>query len=137
MAELRPRRSNPRFMSLFLLLAAACGDDVPALELTTSTLANVRLGSAVDAKLEARGGTPPYKFALASGSLPDGVILKADTGQLSGIAGSPGEHAFSIRVTDQDEASASKALTLYVVPNALEVVTTALPPGREQSAFTA
>lgn len=50
--------------------------------------------------LEATGGTAPYTWALATGSvLPDGISLSAD-GQISGLVEDPGDYSFTVECTD-------------------------------------
>jgi uncharacterized repeat protein (TIGR01451 family) len=46
------------------------------------------------------GGTAPYTFALASGSLPAGLTLNASTGAVTGTPTAAGAFSFSVMVTD-------------------------------------
>ncbi len=48
------------------------------------------------------GGTPPYTFAVTSGSLPTGLSLNASTGEVSGTPSADGPFDFIITVTDHD-----------------------------------
>jgi hypothetical protein len=60
------------------------------LRVLTATLPEVEAGSAYQATLEAIGGTPPYRWAVVEGQLPDGLVLSAG-GVVSGTpaGGSP------------------------------------------------
>jgi len=52
----------------------------PPLTITTSLLPASTAGLLYSANLAASGGTPPYAWALASGSLPPGLTLDASSG---------------------------------------------------------
>ena len=56
----------------------------------TTSLPEVEAGSAYEATLQATGGTPPYRWTVVDGGLPDGLVLTAD-GVVSGTSsgGSP------------------------------------------------
>ncbi len=59
-----------------------------------------------------RGGRAPYRFALASGSLPTGLSLDAASGRISGYPGADGRWSFAIRVTDADNRAATRSFTI-------------------------
>lgn len=46
------------------------------------------------------GGTPPYTFSVASGSLPPGLTLNASTGEVSGTPTSDGYFPYEIFAQD-------------------------------------
>jgi aminopeptidase N len=50
--------------------------------------------------IEARGGTPPYHFAVFSGTVPPDLNLDPNTGVLSGTLMTNGDYTFTIRCTD-------------------------------------
>jgi hypothetical protein len=50
-------------------------------------------------KFEAVGGKAPLRWTLATGSLPPGITLNSETGQLSGSPSVAGLWPFSVRVT--------------------------------------
>ena len=64
-------------------------------------------------RLNANGGTTPYKWSVDSGSLPDGLSL-TDGGLLSGTPTTAGSSAFTVRVADSAGLSATADLTLNV-----------------------
>jgi len=101
----------------------------------TATLPDVALGDSYDQKIAVKGGTPPYKFAVTDGALPEGIELKASTGQLAGIAGTPGKASFTVEISDAGTQKKTQSLTLYVTPDALEIVTARLPSGQEGTAY--
>src|SRR5207237_4153713 len=64
--------------------------------ITTATLANPVLGTAYTVTLSADGGAPPYNWAIASGSLPNGLSLDAATGRLDGNPSGAGQFSFVV-----------------------------------------
>lgn len=46
------------------------------------------------------GGVPPEKFSVTNGSLPAGVSLNPDTGELSGTPTAAGTTTFEVSVSD-------------------------------------
>lgn len=66
--------------------------------------------------LTAAGGTPPYRWELTKGVLPEGLVLNP-SGTLTGkpvATARLGKHDFSVRVTDAGGAYADKALRIEV-----------------------
>lgn len=59
------------------------------------------------------GGTAPYTFALASGSLPGGLTLSS-SGTISGTPTTAASFTFTVTVTDANNATGSQTLTLVV-----------------------
>jgi len=70
------------------------------LQVTTTSLPNGQVGSSYSTSLSATGGTTPYAWSVASGSLPAGVTLGASTGQISGSPSLAGNFPILIGVTD-------------------------------------
>ena len=69
------------------------------LKVTTASLPAGAQGSPYSATLTASGGTSPYTWTVATGSLPPGVTLSS-AGALSGTPTSPGTFAASFQVKD-------------------------------------
>lgn len=78
-----------------------------ALAITTTSLANGISGKAYSATLQASGGTSPYTWSLASGTLPAGLTLNANTGIISGTPTTTGSSSFTVQVTDAASPAAS------------------------------
>ena len=89
------------------------------LTLTTPTPGFGVAGVGYTYKLNATGGTPPYTWALTSGSLPPGLRL-ASTGTISGTPTAAGSWTFGIIVRDASTPanSLTSALTLQIYPKA-------------------
>lgn len=80
--------------------------------------------------LKAAGGTPPYTWAMASGTLPTGLSISA-AGVISGTPTTLGSTTFKIQVTDvqtpiQAVDTATKTIT---VNQPLSITTTSLTSG--------
>ena len=106
---------------------------VSALSITTnSPLSPGTVGTSYTRTLAATGGTAPYTWSLASGSLPGGLSLSSG-GVISGTPSAEGTFNFTIRVTDTaPQQNAQKAFSLTIVPAGapLSITTTSpLPSG--------
>lgn len=89
------------------------------LQIDSKTLAPIKGGEAFLAVFPARGGSAPYAFAIASGSLPPGLNL-ASNGTLQGVPTAIGSFGFDVQVADVAGATATRTFQLDVV---LPVVT--------------
>ena len=65
------------------------------------------------------GGTPPYTWGVV-GSLPPGLQLDEDNGEISGVATLAGQFNFTLTLTDQGGGSAESALGILVTDPSLE-----------------
>jgi uncharacterized protein (TIGR03437 family) len=70
--------------------------------------------------LAVSGGVAPYKFAVTSGALPDGLSF-AD-GQFGGIPTSAGSFSFGITVTDAIENTASGSFQIIIKPTQPDLI---------------
>ncbi len=91
-------------------------DPPTSLVITTASLPGGTFGQAYSAALAAQGGTPPYTWSLAAGSLPAGVFLNPSTGALTGTPSSVASFAATLRVVDGGSPSQSytKSFTIAV-----------------------
>ncbi|MBL9144388.1 MAG: hypothetical protein JNM99_11985 [Verrucomicrobiaceae bacterium] len=82
---------------------------------TESPLLPAAPGSNYTTTFESRGGTPPYQWRVAGGSLPDGWSLSAD-GILSGLASTKeGLFHFGVEVRDANALIYQKTFDLAVI----------------------
>ena len=81
--------------------------------ITTTELPPAELNTPYVATLEAIGGTPPYTWSIASGSLPPGLSLSSD-GTITGTPTATGTFTFSLEVVDSLGASARVTQSLEV-----------------------
>lgn len=98
-------------------------------------------GTATTINFASSGGTAPYSYALAAGSLPVGVSFNS-TGQLSGTPTVPGNYNISVRTTDSSTgAGAPFALqqnyTIVVATPAIAIDPPSLPNGSAGVAYNA
>ena len=121
-------QEDPGILSKTWTIAQA--DTPPPLTITTDTLGTAVQGTNFQTILKAAGGTPPYSWSIASGSLPAGMTLDPGTGEVSGVPTLVGTTTFSVRTTDADAATVTKSFTLSVVksgPEGSPVVLTSKP----------
>jgi len=85
------------------------------LAVSTTSLADGSVGTAYSQTLTATGGTAPYTWTVATGTLPAGLNLSA-AGTISGTPTAAGTASFTVSVTDSaaPAATATRALTLNV-----------------------
>ncbi|MCU1357537.1 MAG: fibronectin type protein [Acidimicrobiales bacterium] len=87
--------------------------------ITTTNLPEGSTGSAYSTPLAAAGGTSPYTWALASGSLPAGISFSA-AGVLSGTPTTAATTSFTVRATDVAARTTTKVVT-FTAASALSV----------------
>jgi hypothetical protein len=92
---------------------ATPGPAVSGPAVTTSSLPDGTTGTAYSQTLAATGGTSPYTWSLAAGTLPAGLALSA-AGVISGTPTEAGTSSFTVQVTDAASASGTKALSITI-----------------------
>lgn len=96
------------------------------LSFITTTLPDALEGSSYSEEIEVSGGTSPYNWEITSGSLPDGLTLRTNSGL---VRGTPDEdtadsYTFTVEVTDSSTSplSAQRSFTLAVEEGTFESV---------------
>ena len=97
------------------------------MNITATALSDGVIGIPYSESVSATGGTLPYTWS-ASG-LPDGLVIDAATGQISGIPTVTTTSVIHITVNDSTGLSFSKDLSLTVNPAGLNINTNSLPAG--------
>lgn len=137
-------------MVLGVLLLHGCGgggsssDPAPPpppapVRVTTTALPAGQVGNPYTATLAASGGTTPYTWAVASGTLPAGLSINAASGALAGfptiaIAGAP----ITFTVTDTSTPARSATATLpLTIADPLNITSISLPNGQIGSPYSA
>src|SRR5262249_372944 len=80
-------------------------------------------GVSYSESLRADGRTVPYRWTIASGSLPAGITLDGSTGTLTGLPTTLGTFQFTARVSDAVLAIADRSYTLAILPPPLPTMT--------------
>jgi hypothetical protein len=108
-----------------------------------STLPSGRIGKAYSTVLSVRGGTAPYRFVL-KGTLPAGLTLNTQTGNIFGIPTHAGTFELRISVTDRVRGAfgtrnytiavdtCAHCVTVEITP----ITATAVPGGKIQFSAT-
>jgi uncharacterized repeat protein (TIGR03803 family) len=89
---------------------------------TASPLPGGMVGIAYGQTLAVTGGTSPYFWSLASGSLPAGLILNPN-GAISGIPTTVTNTSFTVEVSDNNDLSTTKTLSLTINSLGAQLVT--------------
>lgn len=87
---------------LFLALSFATfvHSQTPDLQLQSVTLPLPVIGRPYSAAIQVTGGTPPLRWELIGGKLPEGITLQPTIGTLVGTPTARGSGRFTIAVTD-------------------------------------
>lgn len=83
------------------------------LTITTSSVPGAQSSASYTYLIGASGGTTPYTWSVASGSLPSGFSL-ANSGQLGGTTTQTGQFTFTAQVTDASNNSLRQSFSLSV-----------------------
>jgi hypothetical protein len=103
-------------------------DGTPAVALTVlniSPLPEASTQAEYFRQLDATGGTPPYVWSIAEGTLPPGLSLSNFPGAISGTPTTPGIYAFRVQVSDTSPAI---GLPTQAATARLEMVVGSEPP---------
>jgi hypothetical protein len=124
-----PRWPLPAALAALLALTATVAAGADPLQITTASLGGATAGVAYSDSVRADGGTAPYTWSLDDGSLPAGLTLDSDTGNLTGTANLAEQRSFIVRATDSLGDTATRALSLTVSPGAAAQLAVVQQPG--------
>ena len=85
------------------------------LNIVTTDLPSGRESVPKEDTLAAKGGTPPHKWFVYSGNLPDGLELDSLTGVISGIPSVPDSFDFTVKVTDAAASPDTDTQELHII----------------------
>jgi hypothetical protein len=104
-----PRGSTP---DIGAYQSSGGNGSTPALTIGTTSLLGGTAGTAYTQALSASGGTAPYAWSIASGSLPAGLSLAGGT--ISGTPTTAGTSSFTVQVADSASHTATAALGITI-----------------------
>jgi hypothetical protein len=110
----------------------------PKLAVATQSLAEATAGSSYSANLVATGGTSPYMWSVASGSLPPGMSISPETGEISGTPTAAGEYSFVAKATDSSlptPQTTTASLTIVVAAASPLTISSRSVPGGVQGTY--
>ncbi|MDH4418779.1 MAG: IPTL-CTERM sorting domain-containing protein [Acidovorax sp.] len=114
--------------------------NAPTIGMSPASLPNGIRGVAYSQAVAATGGNAPYRFTIASGSLPPGMALSANTGIISGTPTAGGSYTFTVSATDSSTGtgapfSATRTFTV-VIPDNRYTAPTSTGTGMATASFT-
>ena len=113
---------------------------VTAVTISTTSLAAGSEGITYLAGIDANGGTPPYTWSLATGSLPPGLVMQPSSGVISGSPESQGNFTFTVAAKDSSPTpqTVTQSLSLAIgAPAPLVITTSALLDGAVNTPYNA
>lgn len=103
---------------------------------TTAQPPTGTLGTAYTFALAAAGGTQPYTWSVATGSLPAGLSLNTTTGAITGTPTAAGSTTFTMEVKDAAGQTARAPYTIEVLSGLSITNPTALPTATARAPYT-
>lgn len=104
-------------------IRVSIAEPASALALGPETLPPLRAGAAMRLRLEASGGSAPYRIEVVDGGWPAGLVMDAE-GVVSGTPTARGPFQASLRVTDADGATTERSFSGESAPANIALVPT-------------
>ena len=101
----------------------------------TTSFPNGILNQIYNASFSGQGGTPPYTYSLASGTLPTGLILSPN-GTFSGTPTISGVYPITIRIGDANQQSSQSDLLININSSAFSINNVTAPDGFVNTSYT-
>jgi hypothetical protein len=113
----------------------ALNDGGNTLGLGPATLPGGTVGTAYSQNVFASGGSGPYTYSVASGSLPTGLSLNASTGAITGTPSVEGSFSFDITAVDANLCGARRSYTILIC-GVVTLSPATLPGGTAGTAYS-
>ena len=84
--------------------------------ISTVSLPDGTQGQQYNETLSAIGGTEPYSWSITSGSLPNGLMLDGQNGNISGTPTQPGIYDFTLSVADSASLTDTENFSITIDP---------------------
>lgn len=113
---------------------------VTPVTITAAALPAGSAGVAYLAGIDAGGGTPPYTWSIAAGTLPAGLMMEPSSGVISGTPTSPTSNTFTVAVQDSSPTKQTQTAPFAIVigaPGPLGITTFSLLDGTANSPYNA
>ena len=113
---------------------------VTPVSISTGALPAGSVGAPYLSAVEASGGTPPYVWSIATGSLPPGLSMQPASGVISGIPTSQGNFSFTVAARDSSPTQQTGTQPFAIAigaPGPLTITTTSLLDGTVNSPYQA
>ncbi len=78
------------------------------------SLPNGTVSAVYSQTITASGGVAPYSYSVSTGTLPAGLTLDANTGEISGTPTAAGTSNFTITATDENDCTGSRDYSITV-----------------------
>ncbi len=108
----------------------------PTISVSPGSLTNPTVGGAYSQTVSASGGVAAYTFAVSVGSLPTGLSLNSSTGVISGTPTAGGTFNFTIRATDADSFTGTRAYSVTVAAPTITLSPTTVSAATVGSAYS-
>jgi hypothetical protein len=123
--------------AVLLASLVGCGAAEATPSIATTSLPDGQVDAVYSQTLSASGGTGTYTWSVTGGFLPDGLSLNSSTGVVSGTPTNADNYSITVLVIDSKGKSASKNLSITIVPGPVTIITTSLPLGEVEAAYSA
>src|SRR5215471_1881646 len=112
-------------IGLSLLSSAATRSTI---SFTTTSLPSGAVQNPYQVALSVKGGTSPYQFKIARGTLPPGLVLNSSSGSITGIPTATGIYSFNVRVTDLPNSDNGDHTFSVTVSGSAPLITISISP---------
>lgn len=109
----------------------------PVVTVLPEALPAATVGKPYSGSFGASGGTGPYAFSVAAGSLPAGLTIETSTGKLSGTPTATGTARFTILARDANGCAGTASYAIEVACPTLAVTPAVLPSGNAGTFYSA
>ncbi len=109
-----------------IVIAPADSSSPAPLTISLTPLPQGVVSASYTGTLSVSGGTAPYTWSIASGQLPAGLTLAANTGIISGTPTTSGSYSFGVSVVDSSSSPQSATATVPLTVGAAPATPTPL-----------
>ena len=107
-----------------------------AIVVNPATLPGGTTGTAYSQTITSTGGSGTYTYVISAGALPAGLVLNTSSGVISGTPTTAASSSFTVRATDGNGASGTRAYTVTIAAAPIVVNPSSLPNGAVGSAYS-